>query len=192
VARATYWEHQRSPGAVTLPVASEVIAASLATSSATAVMLAGAASSVTIVASDGLAAKRCGWIENDMPSGLTLRDRNGTWSISAARSRADGLAQMPDTSKGDSCGCLTLETNRHSMRVTSAWRKNPSGLNLSARQKSGLVRTISVTKWQPSARSGLPLRCRRRIIFLVAGDLYSSCTRRTGFGRGRVKTRVIT
>jgi len=75
------------------------------------------AASVNQVVSDGPAAKRFGWIENDMPSSLTLRDRDGTWSISSVNSQADGLAQMPETNKGNACGCLTVETNRHSMRV---------------------------------------------------------------------------
>lgn len=71
---------------------------------------------------DGPAARRCGWIENDMPSSLTLRDRDGTWQIvgaskSGAIAAPDGFDQMPPTGKGASCGCLTVEINRQAMRV---------------------------------------------------------------------------
>jgi len=53
-----------------------------------------------------------------MPSSLTLKDRDGTWSIVSADGQANGFAQMPDTNKGDSCGCLTVETNKQAMRIT--------------------------------------------------------------------------
>jgi Protein of unknown function (DUF4087) len=71
---------------------------------------------------DGPAARRCGWIENDMPSSLTLRDRDGTWQIIGASksgtiANPDGFDQMPPTSKGVSCGCLTIETSKQAMQV---------------------------------------------------------------------------
>jgi hypothetical protein len=52
-----------------------------------------------------------------MPSSLTLRARDRTWQIvgaskSGAIANPDGFDQMPLTSKGDSCGCLTVETNK--------------------------------------------------------------------------------
>jgi hypothetical protein len=61
---------------------------------------------------------RCGWIENDMPSGLTLSDREGTWIIKTIDKSADGFEHMPDTDKGDSCGCLSVETDKATMRIT--------------------------------------------------------------------------
>jgi len=62
---------------------------------------------------------RCGWIENDMPSSLTLSDREGTWTIVSIDKQADGFDDhMPDTNKGDSCGCLSVETDKASMLIT--------------------------------------------------------------------------
>ena len=125
VARATCREvQQANPGTTAQPVAQQVapeIAALTATapsSTAGPSAPASSASRVSAVTSDGPAEKRCGWIENDMPSSLTLKDRDGTWSIVSADGQADGIAQMPDTNKGDSCGCLTVETNRRAMHAT--------------------------------------------------------------------------
>ncbi|MFC0577422.1 DUF4087 domain-containing protein [Paraburkholderia solisilvae] len=61
---------------------------------------------------------RCGWIENDMPSSLTLSDRDGTWTIASIDQQADGFAHMPDTRKGDACGCLSVETDQATMHIT--------------------------------------------------------------------------
>jgi antitoxin component YwqK of YwqJK toxin-antitoxin module len=125
VARAMCREDkQANPGSTAQPVAQQVAPEIAALTAAAPAPAAGpsapasSASRASAFTSDGPAEKRCGWIENDMPSGLTLKDRDGTWSISSADSQADGLSQMPDTNKGDSCGCLTIETNRQSMRVT--------------------------------------------------------------------------
>lgn len=62
---------------------------------------------------------RCGWIENNLPLSLTLRDRIGTWSIvsSGASAAPDGFDKMPPTSSGNSCGCLTVQTNSQTMQV---------------------------------------------------------------------------
>ncbi|WP_186208811.1 DUF4087 domain-containing protein [Burkholderia gladioli] len=68
------------------------------------------------------AEKRCGWIENDLPGGdLTLRDRDGVWGISTAAGVATGLEQMPATSKGDTCGCLSVATDRASKKITQVF-----------------------------------------------------------------------
>ncbi|GAB7534633.1 hypothetical protein BGC_08430 [Burkholderia sp. 3C] len=65
------------------------------------------------------AEKRCGWIENDLPGGnLTLRDRDGVWGISTAAGVAAGIDQMPATEKGDTCGCLSVATDKASKRIT--------------------------------------------------------------------------
>jgi hypothetical protein len=61
---------------------------------------------------------RCGWIENDMPSSLTLSDREGTWTIASIDKQASGFDHMPDTDKGDSCGCLSVETDKTTMKIT--------------------------------------------------------------------------
>ena len=55
---------------------------------------------------------RCGWIENDMPSSLTVQDRDGTWSLAEIDRQADGLDTAPGLSfpKGTSCGCVTGDT----------------------------------------------------------------------------------
>ncbi|MEB2548817.1 DUF4087 domain-containing protein [Burkholderia gladioli] len=66
--------------------------------------------------------KRCGWIENDLPGGdLTLRDRDGTWAISTAAGVATGFEQMPAISKGDTCGCLSVATDRASKKITQVF-----------------------------------------------------------------------
>jgi len=61
---------------------------------------------------------RCGWLENDMPSNLSLSDREGTWTIASIDKQADGFEHMPDTDKGDSCACLSVESDKPSMRIT--------------------------------------------------------------------------
>ncbi|AEA60107.1 DUF4087 domain-containing protein [Burkholderia gladioli] len=68
------------------------------------------------------AEKRCGWIENDLAGrDLTLRDREGTWAISTAAGVATGFEQMPATSKGDTCGCLSVATDRASKKITQVF-----------------------------------------------------------------------
>jgi antitoxin component YwqK of YwqJK toxin-antitoxin module len=75
--------------------------------------------SINSLSVDGPAVKRCGWIENDMPSGLALKDREGTWNIvgGTASGTPSGFDQMPPTNKGDSCGCLTVQTHHASMQI---------------------------------------------------------------------------
>jgi antitoxin component YwqK of YwqJK toxin-antitoxin module len=74
---------------------------------------------VSKLSADGPAAKRCGWVENDMPSSLTLKDRDGTWNIVGGQVSGEpaGFDQMPPTDKGDSCGCLTVQTNHQAMQI---------------------------------------------------------------------------
>lgn len=125
VAGATCREEQRAnTGTIAQPLAQQAspentgLVAPAPSSTASPSGPASAANSVSADTSDGPAAKRCGWIENDMPSSLTLKDRDGTWSVVSGDRQAEGFAHMPDTNKGDSCGCLTIETNKQSMRVT--------------------------------------------------------------------------
>ncbi|CAE6768237.1 DUF4087 domain-containing protein [Paraburkholderia domus] len=79
--------------ATAIPAAASAVTANTAPVDAT--------SSLT---ADGPAARRCGWIENNLPSSLTLRDRDGTWNIVGAThsgefASPDGFDQMPSTSK---------------------------------------------------------------------------------------------
>lgn len=78
-------------------------------------MLAGA---VLVSLTASAAQTRCGWIENDLPSGLSLTDREGTWTIATMASQADGLERMPATTKGSACGCLSAKADKRSMQVT--------------------------------------------------------------------------
>lgn len=48
-----------------------------------------------------------------MPSGLALKDRDGTWDLT----NAEGLNSVPATDRGDSCGCLTVVSDKASMRI---------------------------------------------------------------------------
>lgn len=64
-------------------------------------------------------ANRYGWIDNVMPSNLTLRDRDGTWKIVGGSTSGSpiSLDQMPATNQGDSCSCLKVETNRQVTQI---------------------------------------------------------------------------
>jgi hypothetical protein len=62
---------------------------------------------------------RCGWIENTMPSSLTLTDRHGSWDLVTSDWQTEGFDHnMPSTNRGDSCGCLNVETDKNSKRIT--------------------------------------------------------------------------
>lgn len=65
---------------------------------------------------------RCGWIENTMPSSLTLTDRDGSWDLVTGDWQTGGFDNMPSTNRGDSCGCLTVETDKTSRRITKVVR----------------------------------------------------------------------
>lgn len=70
---------------------------------------------------------RCGWIENSLPGGvLSLTDKDGTWTLSGMSMEVDnGLFNIPgvDFPKGDSCGCITGETN-----TTKKWFTKVTGV----------------------------------------------------------------
>ncbi|MFU1980272.1 DUF4087 domain-containing protein [Bordetella hinzii] len=62
---------------------------------------------------------RCGWIENDMPSGMTLTDKDGNWTIATMTYAADGFDEhMPEVNAQEACGCLDVEVDKASKRVT--------------------------------------------------------------------------
>lgn len=92
--------------------------------------------SAKAISSDGPAVRRCGWISNTMPSNLGLTDRDGTWTIANISEEADGIEHMPNTDKGDSWGCLTVETNRQSMRITKVLGGNLIPIARCERDKS--------------------------------------------------------
>jgi len=59
---------------------------------------------------------RCGIITNSLPGGeLTLDDRDATWQLDA-----NGVAdKMPDTTRGEQCGCVTGTTDPKTHAFTS-------------------------------------------------------------------------
>ncbi|MFM0300383.1 DUF4087 domain-containing protein [Paraburkholderia sediminicola] len=70
------------------------------------------------IATPAHAEKRCGWISNTMPSDFTLSDRDGGWKIATIEWQADGFEAMPSTDKGDTCGCVTGDTDKATHRFT--------------------------------------------------------------------------
>ena len=86
------------------------------------------AAAITLAA-PALAEQRCGWVENPTPANWWLRDRDGEWTISTMGGyQAPGSDEMPDMSKagwvktngehGYGCGCMVVEVDRASMRIT--------------------------------------------------------------------------
>jgi Protein of unknown function (DUF4087) len=77
------------------------------------------------------AERRCGWLSNPTPSNYFLTDRKGTWSISEQGGfQADGMENLPDFPKGRwiitngssygyGCACMTVETDRETMRINT-------------------------------------------------------------------------
>lgn len=62
---------------------------------------------------------RCVLSQNDMPSSPALSDREDMWTIASIDTQASGIDHhIPDTDKGDSCGCLSLETDKTTMTIT--------------------------------------------------------------------------
>lgn len=54
---------------------------------------------------------RCGWVENDMPSQMTLKDKDGVWTLADASGVVRGFTKMPSFPKGDTCACITMDAN---------------------------------------------------------------------------------
>jgi len=68
------------------------------------------------VAMTAHAEMRCGIISNSLPGGeLTLDDRDAGWNL-AAQGVPD---KMPDTNKGEQCGCVSGTTNATTHEFTS-------------------------------------------------------------------------
>jgi hypothetical protein len=70
---------------------------------------------------------RCGWLQNGGTHGLDLFDRDGDWQIignnTAGNDAPPGFDQhMPATDEGRSCGCLTVDTNKATHRITRIYK----------------------------------------------------------------------
>lgn len=85
------------------------------------------------------AERRCGWLSNPTPSNYWFTDRSGEWTISEQGGyQVDGLDGMPDMSMrgwvktngyyGYGCACMTVETDRNSMRITKILSATPRPL----------------------------------------------------------------
>jgi hypothetical protein len=73
--------------------------------------------------------RRCGWLHNPTPANWSLVDRDGEWLIGAQGGyQAPGMDNMPDMTTrgwvrtngyyGRGCACMTVETDRRTMRIT--------------------------------------------------------------------------
>jgi hypothetical protein len=82
------------------------------------------------------AERRCGWLANPTPANYWLTDRDGEWTISAQGGfHAEGRDEMPDMTTrgwvatngayGYGCACLTVRTDRRTMRVTRLYAATP-------------------------------------------------------------------
>ena len=82
------------------------------------------------------AERRCGWLANPTPGNYWLTDRDGEWALSAQGGyQAPGMDEMPDMSTngwvptngsyGYGCACMTVRTDRRTMRVTRLYAATP-------------------------------------------------------------------
>jgi Protein of unknown function (DUF4087) len=84
----------------------------------------------TLLVHPALAAEnRCGILTNPTPANWWLRDRDGEWTIGAQGGyQAEGIENIPESlfehgwvrtngSYGYRCACLSVETDRKTMRV---------------------------------------------------------------------------
>ena len=83
--------------------------------------------------------RRCGWLVNETPGNFELDDRQGQWTISEQGGyTASGFDRMPDMSTagwietngphGHGCACLSVTTERQTMRVTRVYAATPVAL----------------------------------------------------------------
>lgn len=72
---------------------------------------------------------RCGWLQNPTPANWWLKDKDGTWTISAQGGyQARGMDNIPNIDDkeyirtngyyGYGCACLRVSTDRNRMRIT--------------------------------------------------------------------------
>lgn len=82
------------------------------------------------------AQRRCGWLSNPTPANYWLADRDGEWTLAAQGGyQAPGMDDLPDMttrgwvstngSYGYGCACLTVSTDRRTMRVTRIFSATP-------------------------------------------------------------------
>jgi Protein of unknown function (DUF4087) len=85
------------------------------------------------------AERRCGWLHNPTPANWFLVDRAGEWLIGMQGGhQAAGMDDMPDMSTrgwvttngsyGYGCACMTVTTDRKSMRVVQILSAKPVAL----------------------------------------------------------------
>jgi Protein of unknown function (DUF4087) len=85
------------------------------------------------------AEQRCGWLANPTPSNYWLTDRDGEWTLSIqGGDHAEGMEQMPDMTTrgwvktngyyGYGCACMTVETDRKTMKITNVLSATPRPL----------------------------------------------------------------
>ena len=95
---------------------------------------------VALAAPGQAAERRCGWIENPTPANWWLRDRDAEWTISTMEGyQAPGADLMPDMTKagwvktnveyGYGCGCMVVEVDRASERITRLISATPIPLS---------------------------------------------------------------
>ena len=82
------------------------------------------------------AERRCGWLHNPTPANWWLVDRSGEWLLGVQGGyQAAGTDNMPDMSTrgwvmtngshGYGCACMTVTTDRKSMRVVEVLAAKP-------------------------------------------------------------------
>lgn len=84
---------------------------------------------LAMAAAPGATERRCGWLHNPTPANYWLADRDGEWTImSQGGFQAEGWEDMGNMSArgwvrtngyyGYGCACMTVETDRSTMRIT--------------------------------------------------------------------------
>jgi hypothetical protein len=82
------------------------------------------------------AERRCGWIANPTPGNWWMTDRQGEWILSTQGDYlAPGMDRIPDMTErgwvrtngdyGYGCACMTVRTDRRTMRVTRLYSLTP-------------------------------------------------------------------
>ncbi|MGQ0588249.1 MAG: DUF4087 domain-containing protein [Sphingosinicella sp.] len=90
--------------------------------------------------------RRCGWLQNPTPANWWLVDRDGEWLIGAQGGyQAPGMDNMPDMTTrgwvrtngyyGHGCACMTVETDRRTMRITRIRSASPVPLSQCRRDR---------------------------------------------------------
>jgi hypothetical protein len=86
--------------------------------------------------------QRCGWLDNPTPSNWWLNDGAGEWEMAIQGGyEAPGMDTMPDMSTrgwkvtnagsyGYGCACMTVTTDRATMRITRIISATPQPLKL--------------------------------------------------------------